>query len=132
MKFTDKVNKGTEAPTTVKQTTTVVNVVEMSSNQTPKEFSLDLTASEIKHSSTRTKFPKLVLWKFKGDVTNYRTFWETFESVFHKNTQLTTVDKFNYLVSLLEGQALPMIKGLAITESNYQAGIKTLHECFGK
>ena len=100
--------------------------------QTPKESSRNSTASEIKHSSTRTKLPKLVLQKFKGDLTRYRTFWETFESAVHKNTELTTVDKLNYLFSLLEGQALRAIKGLAITESNYQAAIDILHERFGK
>ena len=145
-KFTDQVDKGTETPvpvketTKAKQTTTVVNVesnsetnvVEMSINQTSKESSSNSTASEIKHSSTRTKLPKLVLQKFKGDLTRYRTFWETFESAVHKNTELTTVDKLNYLFSLLEGHALRAIKGLAITESNYQAGIDILHERFGK
>ena len=145
-KFTDQVDKGTETPvpvketTKAKQTTTVVNVesnsetnvVEMSINQTSKESSSNSTASEIKHSSTRTKLPKLVLQKFKGDLTRYRTFWETFESAVHKNTELTTVDKLNYLFSLLEGQALRAIKGLAITESNYQAAIDILHERFGK
>ena len=145
-KFTDQVDNGKEAPVAVKETTKAkqtntavnveskskMNVVEMSITQTPKESSSNSMVSEIKHSSTRTKLPKLVLQKFKGDLTRYRTFWETFESAVHKNTELTTVDKLNYLFSLLEGQALRAIKGLAITESNYQAAIDILHERFGK
>ena len=45
--------------------------------------------------------------------------------------QLTIIDKFNYLVSLLEGSALRSIKGLAITEENYQAALDILQERFG-
>ena len=36
------------------------------------------------------------------------------------------------MFSLLEGQALPAVRGLAITESNYTAAIDILHERFGK
>ena len=36
---------------------------------------------------------------------------------------LTNVDKFNYLMSLLEGQALRAIKGVAVTEKDYQAAL---------
>ena len=54
-----------------------------------------------------------------------------FESAVHKNISLTNIDKFNYLMSLLEGQALRAIKGLAVTEENYQAALDILHERFG-
>ena len=56
--------------------------------------------------TVRSKLPKLILPKFKGEVTNYRAFLEIFESAVHNNTQLTVIDKFNYLVLLLEQQAL--------------------------
>ena len=36
----------------------------------------------------------------------------------HTNTDLTKIDKFNYLVSLLEGTASRAIAGLPITEEN--------------
>ena len=83
------------------------------------------------HTAGRSKLPKLILPKFKGDVTNYRSFWEMFESAVHKNASLTNIDKFNYLMSLLEGQALRAIKGLAVTEENYQAALDILRERFG-
>ena len=82
-------------------------------------------------TTVRSKLPKLILPKFKGDVTSYRSFWEIFESTVHNNMQLTIIDKFNYLVSLLEGSALRSIKGLAITEENYQAALDILQERFG-
>ena len=82
-------------------------------------------------TTVRSKLPKLILPKFKGDVTSYRSFWEIFESTVHNNMQLTIIDKFNYLVSLLEGSALRSIKGLTITEENYQAALDILQERFG-
>ncbi len=49
-------------------------------------------------TAVRSKLPKLILPKFKGDVTSYRSFWEMFESAVHKNASLTNIDKFNYLM----------------------------------
>ena len=81
-------------------------------------------------SLSRSELPKLVFSKFKGDVTSYRIFWETFENTVHNNEELTTIAKFNYLFSVLKGQALRAIKGLAITEDNYKAAVDILQERF--
>ena len=62
-------------------------------------------------TTVRSKLSKLILPKFKGDVTSYRSFWEIFESTVHNNMQLTIIYKFNYLVSFLEGSAFRSIKG---------------------
>ena len=56
-------------------------------------------------TQNRSKLPKLVLPKFRGDVTQWRTFWDSFNSAIHTNSYLTKIDKFNHLNSLLEGQA---------------------------
>ena len=71
---------------------------------------------------SRSKLPKLVLPKFKGDITSYRTFWDSFESAVHQNPNLSKIDKFNYLNSLLEGRALRAVQGLTVSEDNYEAG----------
>ena len=42
---------------------------------------------------SRPKLPKLVLPKFKGEITSYRTFWDSFESAVHKNPELSKIDK---------------------------------------
>lgn len=55
------------------------------------------TGTEIPKAA-RTKLPKLTLHRFKGDVTQFRTFWDTFESAVHSNLGLTKIDKFSYLV----------------------------------
>ena len=37
----------------------------------------------------RPKLPKLVLPRFKGEITNYRTFWDSFDNAVHKNPGLS-------------------------------------------
>lgn len=81
---------------------------------------------------SKAKLPKLVLPKFRGDVTQWQNFWDSFNSSIHTNLQLSQIDKFNHLHSLLEGQAARSIQGLPRTEANYNAAIDTLHKRFGK
>ena len=79
----------------------------------------------------RTRLPKLTLPKFKGNVANWTTFWDSFQSAIH-NKDINDVDKFNYLNSLLEGAASRAIKGLTISEANYKSAVEILNERFGK
>ena len=83
-------------------------------------------------STTKPRLPKLVLPKFKGEITKFKSFWDSFDSAVNKNADLSSVDKFNYLDALLEGQAGRAIQGLTLSESNYQAAAEILHERFGK
>ena len=78
------------------------------------------------------KTARTKLHRFKGDVTQFRTFWDTFESQVHSNPGLTKIDKFSYLVSLLEGTASRAIKGLPVTEENYDSVVEILKKRFGK
>ena len=81
---------------------------------------------------TKPKLPKIELPKFSGDVTKFRSFWESFESSVHQNAGLSAIDKFNYLRALLDGAAARSIQRLALTEGNYGAAIDVLKERFGK
>ena len=78
------------------------------------------------------KLPKLVLPKYKGEATKWHSFWDSFKSAVHKNTTLSAIERFNYLISLLEGAAYRAVQGLTITEDNYNSAIELLHERFGK
>lgn len=49
----------------------------------------------------------------------WTTFWESFSSI-HKNSALSSNDKFNYLTSLLESTAAEAIAGLTPTDANYE------------
>ena len=79
----------------------------------------------------RVKLPKLQLRSFNGDLTRWNAFWESFESAIHSNTELSDVEKFNYLNSLLERSAREAVSGLALTAANYRQAIETLKKRFG-
>ena len=79
----------------------------------------------------RIKLPKLSLRKFNGDLTSWMPFWESFKSFIHENKEITSIDKFNYLNSLLEGSAAAAIAGLTLSEANYNEAVTILTKWFG-
>ena len=80
---------------------------------------------------THAKLPKLELKKFHGNPIEWYPFWESFESAVHKNSNLSGVDKFNYLKSLLTGIAQSVVTGLALTSANYEKAVELLKRRFG-
>ena len=69
--------------------------------------------------SSRVRLPKLQLCSFGGNLTKWTSFWESFESAVHNNDDLSDIEKFNYLTSLLERSAREAVSGLALTAANY-------------
>ena len=88
--------------------------------------------SSIIPASTLPKLPKLQLPKFSGKVTEWSSFWDLYNTAIHSNDSMSKVNKFNYLFSLLEGNAARSIKGITHTSANYDAAIQILQERFGK
>lgn len=80
----------------------------------------------------KPKLPRITLPKFRGNVTQWISFWDSFKSAVHDNKSITTIDKFHILIGQLEGVAARSIQGLAITNDNYTAAVELLHERFGK
>ena len=78
------------------------------------------------------KLPKLFLNKFKGNVTQWASFWDSYKTAVHENPVLSTIDKFNFLNSLLEGVAARSIQGLSLTSDNYSSAVEILHKRFGR
>ena len=81
------------------------------------------------------KLSKLELRKFHGNPIECYPFWESFESAVQKNPNLSGVDKFNYLKSLLVGNALNVIAGLvrlmsSLTSANYEKAVELLQARF--
>ena len=69
--------------------------------------------------------------KFDGDLTKWVTFWDLYNSSIHLNPSLSSADKFNYPVLLMELSAAEAITGLTITSANYDEAISTLNKRFG-
>ena len=66
----------------------------------PTNLSIEACESQSNYGHNtrpRIKLPKLTLKKFNGDITNWTTFWDSYESTIHLNPELSAVDKFNYL-----------------------------------
>ena len=87
-------------------------------------------APSVPTNQIKEKLPKLVLPKFRGDITTWMGFWNSFKSAVHDNASLSKIDKFNYLRSLLEGAASRAIQGLAL--SSYDSAVEILEQRFGK
>ena len=83
-----------------------------------------------KQNEENIKLPKLELKKFNGDPLKWRIFADTFESAIHKNSNISNVEKMNYLVNLLTGTAEETIKGLSLTNNNYEVALQLLRERF--
>ncbi|KAK4317024.1 hypothetical protein Pmani_011836 [Petrolisthes manimaculis] len=80
---------------------------------------------------TNVKLPKLELPKFNGEVTQWQSFWDQFFSHIDA-TDLPVISKFTYLMSLLEGDAKNVVKGLAHTCANYSVACGLLKERYNK
>ena len=81
-------------------------------------------------SGSQVKLPKLDLKKFDGEISNWPTFWDAFESSIHNNMKLAAIDKFNYLNSLLMKPASDAISGLSLTATNYEEAVAILKKRF--
>ena len=79
----------------------------------------------------QVKLPKLDLPCFSGDATAWLTFYGQFKSMIHDNGHLSPIDKFNYLLACLRGEAKGAISGLTVSADNYDAAIDILESRFG-
>ena len=130
VKKSDK-GHGTEANT---------NEVSLTIASTPKINLSQSTVENTSANSTTTNtittslpnLPKLELPRFRGQVTEWSSFWDSYNSAIHSNDNISKVNKFNYLHSLLDGCAARSIKGLTLTSANYDAAILILQERFGE
>ena len=96
---------------------------------TTPSFSLESAKTAQGHLQTvhtHAKLPKLELKKLHGNPIEWYPFWESFESAVHKNSNLSGVNKFNYLKSLLTGIAQSIVTGLALTSANYENAVELL------
>ena len=74
-------------------------------------------------TSSKAKLPKLTLPKFAGDPIEWTTFRYSFSSAIHLSEELSEIDKFQYLKSVLVGTAAETISGLPLSGSNYNHAV---------
>ena len=76
--------------------------------------------------NTKAKLPKLEIKRFNGRSQDWQEFWDSFQSSIDGNDNLSAVDKFSYLKSLVQEPARSMIAGFALTAVNYEAAVQAL------
>ena len=92
---------------------------------------MDLQPQTISPPSNSIRLPVLQCPTFEGDILKWQEFWDSFEATIHMNKSLHEIEKFNYLKSLLSGEAKLLISGLAVTNANYEVAIDLLHKRYG-
>ncbi|XP_055633098.1 uncharacterized protein LOC129773509 [Toxorhynchites rutilus septentrionalis] len=70
-------------------------------------------------SHPHVKLPLISLPKFSGDVGDWLTFRDLFLFLIHLSNELPEIEKFHYLRSQLEGEALAVISSLPLTQASY-------------
>lgn len=95
------------------------------------------SSSDIDHSflnmtqpimSHHNRLPQIKLPKFEGKYSEFSRFISTFNTLVHHEPSIPTMDKFNYLLNCLSGQALAVIEPFQVVETNYQKALDTLVE----
>ena len=80
----------------------------------------------------RAKLPKLEVWKFGGNISEWQEFWDSFKSAMDRNETLAKIDKFSYLQGLLIEPVWSAIAGFSLTSANYKAAIQLLKKHYSK
>ena len=78
------------------------------------------------------KLPKLSIGKFYGDSSLWLEFWGQFSNAVDQNPNLTPIDKFSYLKSLLGGNASSVVAGFSLSEETYKEAVDLLKSRFGR
>ncbi|XP_058465493.1 uncharacterized protein LOC131439026 [Malaya genurostris] len=85
-----------------------------------------LLESTITPTHPHVKLPLISLPKFSGNVEEWLAFRDLFVSLIHFSSDLPDIEKFHYLRSQLEGEALAVISSLPLTQANYNVAWELL------
>lgn len=94
---------------------------------------LDQEQSSHRHTytSNSVRLPKLEMPSFSGEKLKWTEFWDSFEATIHRNTSLSEVEKLNYLMSKLSGEAKSSVSGILLSNENYAVAVEILKDRYG-
>ena len=77
------------------------------------------------------RLPKLEIPSFNGDKLKWSEFWDSFSASVHKNSTISDIEKLNYLMSKLTGEARQSVSGIFLSNENYTLVVELLKERYG-
>ena len=77
-------------------------------------------SDETEKINQNIRLPKIELKKFSGDPLTWKTFKDSFKCAINKQKHLSGVEKMSYLLGLLEGEAETCLKGLQLSNENFE------------
>jgi hypothetical protein len=80
----------------------------------------DARAKAKPHVSSAFKLERIKLPTFNGDMSEWQSFRDLFESSVHKNTSLSGTEKMVHLKSSLTGEAAALLSSFQATDANYK------------
>jgi hypothetical protein len=95
-------------------------------NDIPSDTSL--TNNVTTDNGTRVRLPTISLPTFGGEYEQWLLFKDSFASLIDNNSNLTDIQKFQYLRSSLSGDALQVVHSLETSSDNYKIAWKLLNE----
>lgn len=73
-----------------------------------------------KPSNTQVRLPAIEIPSFSGDYLQWRHFKDTFECIIVNNSSLSAIQRFQYLLSALHGEARQLVQNISISEANFK------------
>ena len=77
------------------------------------------------------RLPKFSLPTFSGNFLQWKGFWDSFLAAVYNKSSVSSINKFYYLKSNLEGQALVAVSGFELSKENYERAVQMLKTRFG-
>ncbi|XP_066911811.1 uncharacterized protein [Clytia hemisphaerica] len=89
------------------------------------------SVQSVAKAKTNVKLPTLKIKQFSGNPADYQSFIESFNVAVHNEKSIPDVQKLNYLLGYLEGEAENLLKGFHLSSENYSKALELLKERFG-
>ena len=77
------------------------------------------------------KLPSIEIKSFSGELTEWLSFYDSYEAAIHNSSELSGVQRFTYLRSYLTDAALKSVSGLILTNKNYGKFLTILKKLYG-
>ncbi|XP_075162693.1 uncharacterized protein LOC142235322 [Haematobia irritans] len=78
------------------------------------------------------RLPKINVPFFDGKYSEFKSFFDLFNSCIHNNQSLTAAQKFQYLKGLLKDDPAALIRHLQVSEQSYEEALQKLKERYDK